>query len=129
MRNNNHGVGGKQGKGNSNTPHLAMATKPAAPAEGVRMNTFSADKIMVCASHGPIIYQPRDFAIRPQLLVRLPNALRRTWRDLLYGLETIPIRVVRPSPVDVDAHQTVSCYRRNQSPNAYRSPAYIPGDS
>ena len=55
------------------------------------------------AHNGLCIHQPRDFAMRPQLLVRLTNALRRTWRDHLPGHETITARAVRPSPVDSDA--------------------------
>lgn len=53
--------------------------------------------------NGVRIHQPRDFAMRPQLLVRLIHALRRTWRDHLPGQETITIRPVRPPPVDADA--------------------------
>ena len=52
---------------------------------------------------GLCIHQPRDFAMRPQLLVRLTNALRRTWREFLPGHETITTRAVRPTPVDADA--------------------------
>ena len=44
------------------------------------------------AHNGLCIHQPRDFAMRPQLLVRLTNALRRTWRDHLPGHETITAR-------------------------------------
>ena len=53
---------------------------------------------------GPFIDTPRDFAMRPQLLVRLHEALRRTWQDLLPGRETITIRAVRPSPGHNDEH-------------------------
>ena len=55
------------------------------------------------AHNGVCVHQPRDFAMRPQLLVRLTHALRRTWRDHLLGHETITIRPVRPPPVDADA--------------------------
>ena len=41
----------------------------------------------------------RDFSMRPQLLVRLPIAIRRVWHDRFFGRETITIRVVRPSPL------------------------------
>ena len=51
---------------------------------------------------GPFVGTPRDFAMRPQLLVRLHEALRRTWQDLLPGRETITIRAVRPSPGQAD---------------------------
>ena len=37
--------------------------------------------------------------MRPQLLVRLPIAIRRVWHDRFQGRETITIRVVRPSPL------------------------------
>ena len=53
--------------------------------------------------NGLCIHQPRDFAMRPQLLVRLLHALRRTWSDHLLGHETIIARAVRPPPVDSDA--------------------------
>ena len=53
---------------------------------------------------GPFVDTPRDFAMRPQLLVRLHEALRRTWQDLLPGRETITIRAVRPSPGQADEH-------------------------
>ena len=55
------------------------------------------------AHNGLCIHQPRDFAMRPQLLVRLLHALRRTWSDHLPGHETILARAVRPPPVDSDA--------------------------
>ena len=55
------------------------------------------------AHNGLCIHQPRDFAMRPQLLVRLLHALRRTWRDHLPGHETITARAVRPPPVEADA--------------------------
>ena len=56
---------------------------------------------------GPVVNRPRDFAMRPQLLVRLHEALRRTWQDLLPGHETITIRAVRPSPTDQTDEQGV----------------------
>ena len=37
--------------------------------------------------------------MRPQLLVRLPIAIRRVWHDRFQGRETITIRIVRPSPL------------------------------
>lgn len=48
---------------------------------------------------GPREPHARDFAMRPQLLVRLPIAIRRVWHDRFQGRETITIRIVRPSPL------------------------------
>ena len=51
---------------------------------------------------GPHANSARDFSMRPQLLVRLQDSLRRVWRDRLFGREPITGRVVRPNPTDVD---------------------------
>ena len=49
--------------------------------------------------HGsPVEPSSRDFVIRPQLMIQLPQALRRVWRDRFVGTDSLILRVVRPCP-------------------------------
>ena len=49
--------------------------------------------------HGsPVEPLSRDFVIRPQLMIQLPQALRRVWRDRIAGHDSLILRVVRPCP-------------------------------
>lgn len=87
----------------ASTPMFRAAAASGACRRGPDGHLVVHIRSWYVAHNGLCIHQPRDFAMRPQLLVRLTNALRRTWRDHLPGHETITARAVRPSPVDSDA--------------------------
>lgn len=66
----------------------------------------------------------RDFSMRPQLLVHLPDTARRLWRDRISRTAQVIVHVVRPSPMQDPAdppqtrllHLIVEVHRPRQCP-------------